>query len=166
MGWTLQVLHGYLESAKQTMQEEIHTGGESKQAVRPAVQQAGQHQPEALQQQLLDLRGKVQALGQQNTQVTASFTAHRSPWQNRLESSRTSISSHKTCSSIDYSQWLQRRTACNRACRLLLCWLGPSHMLHRLKLHAMGPALPGAQAMPCCRTEAMKANTELCSARC
>ena len=70
--WTLQVLHGYLESAKQTMQEDIHTGSRSNQAVLPAMQQAVQRQPEALQQQLLDLRGKVQALGQQNTQVTGS----------------------------------------------------------------------------------------------
>ena len=54
------------------MQEEIHTSSRSNQAVLPAVQQAVQRQPEALQQQLLDLRGKVQALGQQNTQVTGS----------------------------------------------------------------------------------------------
>ena len=70
--WTLQVLHGYLESAKQTMEEEIHTGSRTNQAVLPAVQQAVQPQPEALQQQLLDLRGKVQELGQQNTQVEGS----------------------------------------------------------------------------------------------
>ena len=72
---TLQVLHGYLESAKQTMEEEMHTGSRSDQAAVPAVQQAVQHQPEALQQQLLDLRGKVQELGQQNTQVTALASA-------------------------------------------------------------------------------------------
>ncbi len=70
MMWTLQVLHGYLESAKQSMEEEIHTGSRSDKAILPAVQQAVQHQPEALQQQLLDLRGKVQELRQQNTQVT------------------------------------------------------------------------------------------------
>jgi hypothetical protein len=70
MVWTLQVLHGYLESAKQSMEEEIHTGSRSDKAILPAVQQAVQHQPEALHQQLLDLRGKVQELRQQNTQVT------------------------------------------------------------------------------------------------
>ena len=68
--YPVQVLHGYLESAKETIEEEIHTGGKSDQAVMPVVQQAVQHKPEALQQQLLDLRGKVQELGQHNTQVS------------------------------------------------------------------------------------------------
>ena len=70
------MLHGYLESAKQTMEEEIHTGGKSDQAVMPALQQADQDQSEAMQQQLLDLRGKVQQLGQQNTQVMALALLH------------------------------------------------------------------------------------------
>ncbi|CAK0787359.1 hypothetical protein CVIRNUC_010579 [Coccomyxa viridis] len=71
----VQVLHGYLESAKQSMEEEIHTGSRSDKAILPAVQQAVQHQPEALQQQLLDLRGKVQELRQQNTQLEAELNA-------------------------------------------------------------------------------------------
>ena len=70
------MLHGYLESAKQTIEEEIHTGGKSDQAVMPAVQQAVPLQPEAMKQQLLELRGKMQELRQQNTQVMALVLLH------------------------------------------------------------------------------------------
>ena len=68
-GVNLQVLNGYLESAKRHMEEEISSSGAAANAADPySVQQTSQELPET-QGQLSDVRERLKELVQQNSQV-------------------------------------------------------------------------------------------------
>ncbi|CAL5222351.1 g4702 [Coccomyxa viridis] len=71
----VQVLNGYLESAKRHMEEEISSSGTAANAADPySVQQTSQEQPET-QRQLSEVRERLNELVQQNSQLEARLNA-------------------------------------------------------------------------------------------